>query len=124
MSWTDRDAHGNAPDAKPSVDGLPSLHLAVPVVVLSTIGQIAVRSITNEPTGEVPVKNTDGCFFVPVAPFRMPFTYVTSWLQLLPAAPVNGPWSVGPSDDRYVARLVLYAGAQYPLIRPLPFVVF
>ena len=40
---------GNAPERTPSVDGRPPRQVAVPVVVLSTIGQMAVVSILNVP---------------------------------------------------------------------------
>src|ERR1043165_3560726 len=40
---------GTAPDATASVEGKAFLHVAVPAVVLSTIGQTAVVSILNVP---------------------------------------------------------------------------
>src|SRR2546428_5394469 len=40
---------GTAPAATASVEGFPPLHVAVPVLRLSTIGQIAVVSMLNAP---------------------------------------------------------------------------
>src|SRR5829696_5866218 len=115
---------GSAPEATASVDGVLFLHVAVPALVLSTMGQIAVVSMLNVPrllcdrnvdggltlltVVEVqpgPLNQTSSAvasiwalsilfMSVAVAPLRMLRTYDARSAHVAVGAFANGPWPV------------------------------